>query len=168
MIRNIVFSSFSIIFLLICCNIIYYSEINSLNENTEVKQVLDGNYISIPSLGVYEPLYSIGDSLNNVDESVTVLEGSSYPTNESSALFLAAHSGPGDIAYFNTINLLKSGDIIDLHYNNRLFQYEVLSIEDQPKDGDIEVKRRSNHQLVLTTCSVYNDDMQTVVVAILI
>ena len=41
------------------------------------------------------------------------------PNEENSILFLAAHSGTGEIAYFQNLDKLKPKDIIKLKYKKK-------------------------------------------------
>ena len=126
-------------------------------------------HLTIPKIKVDEDIYKIDSSYNNVNEHVTILKESVLPSdNKDSVVFLAAHSGSGHLAYFRNLNKLQDGDVVSFSYNNIIYTYRVVNVFEEEKDGDIEVSRSSNRQLVLTTCSPNNDDKQLIVDTILI
>ncbi len=168
MIKNVCLCIVSLLICCVCCAFIY--KFNSVEDIvTQSSTVIDNsyyNYLYIPKINLKKELLPVDHISNNIEENVTVLSGSTFPDSTSSSLFLAAHSGYGEIAFFNYIHLLEKDDVIVVMYNNIEYFYSVVYNSNQPKDGDIEVNRFSDHQLVLTTCSVEDDKLQTVVVAI--
>ncbi len=158
----------SLIIFVVSCFLIYNSTSLSDDTPTSKSSVINSynNFLFIPKLDIKEVILPINHVGNNVEENVTVLKGSVFPNASSSILFLAAHSGDGRIAFFNEIHLLELDDIIEINYNGIRHFYYVVSNTVQPKDGDIEVNRIADHQVVLTTCNVANDKLQTVIVAI--
>ena len=119
--------------------------------------------IRIDSINLKEKLYPIGDKRNNVDENVTILKESISPQNNDSIFFLAAHSGTGPYAYFKNLNKVKINDIVILLYEDNEYQYTVKERWETEKDGDIEVKKEEENQLILTTCSPTNKTKQLVI-----
>lgn len=79
------------------------------------------------------------------------------PDQENSIIFLAAHSGSGEIAFFNNLDKLIKKDKIILEYNNEIYYYEVTDIWEENKNGYIHVNKGETKQLVLTTCSKKKD-----------
>ena len=79
------------------------------------------------------------------------------PDKENSIIFLAAHSGRGEIAFFDDLDKLIEKDIITLEYNNELYSYEVTDIWEENKNGYIHINKGKNKQLILTTCSKKKD-----------
>ena len=73
------------------------------NKNVNPKVIPIGRLI-IEKIKLDQALYDINSPNNNVEENVTILKGSSLPTNNKGIIFLAAHSGTGDIAYFNDLD----------------------------------------------------------------
>lgn len=118
----------------------------------------------IKELNINNYIYDFNSSKNTVEKNVEILDGSILPdNNNSSIIFLAAHSGNGKIAYFKNLDKLKIGDEIYFYYNNYKYIYQAVDIFEITKDGDIELNKISDNQLVLTTCSPNNSDMQLVV-----
>lgn len=125
--------------------------------------------IEIPKIKVAESIYSLESPKNTVDQHVSILKGSILPNNnQPSIVFLAAHSGSGSVAYFKDLDQLKIGDLIFFYYQKIQYTYQVIKVFEQEKDGDIELVKSSNQQLVLTTCSPIHKDQQLIVDTMLI
>ena len=60
-------------------------------------------YLIIPSLNITYGFYDIHNEFNNVDKNVTLIN-----SNIENTYVLAAHSGSGNLAYFNDLKYLKS------------------------------------------------------------
>ena len=119
--------------------------------------------IIIDKIGINKPLYTINSKHNNIEENITILEGSTYPDKDNSILFIAAHSGTGDIAFFNELDRLKINDEIVLNYNDKRYIYQVNNIYEQQKNGYISGIRENKKQLVLTTCCPNKDNCQLII-----
>ena len=78
-------------------------------------------------------------------------------------MFIAAHSGTGPIAYFNNLDKLEKNDLVRLIYKNIEYKYIVKEIWETEKDGDIEVNKTKEKQLILTTCSTRDKTKQLVI-----
>ena len=78
-------------------------------------------------------------------------------------IVLAAHSGRGYIAYFDDLDKLELNDIVKLTYNNKNLIYKVTNIEEQIKDGTIEINKTNKQRLILTTCSKKDKNKQLVI-----
>lgn len=120
-------------------------------------------YIKIDKLNINEKLYKINSSENNVDKHVTILKESVLPDKENSIVFIAAHSGTGDIAYFKDLDKLKIRDNIILNINKKNYTYTVKEMWEDPKNGYININKEKEKQLILTTCSPNNSKKQLIV-----
>lgn len=120
-------------------------------------------YIKIDKLNINEKLYKIDSSENNVDKHITILKESILSDNENSIIFIAAHSGTGDIAYFKDLDKLNTNDIIILNINKKNYTYIVKEMWEDPKNGYININKEKEKQLVLTTCSPNNSKKQLIV-----
>lgn len=109
--------------------------------------------IIIPKIKLDNNLYNKNSNLNDVDKNVEILDESILPGNQNSIVFLAGHSGNADNAYFNNLDKLGINDYLILQYKNYNYFYKIDKIVEQDKDGDIEINKSSNNQLILTTCS---------------
>ena len=163
-----------LIFFCIVCIIIYNNgkldtykiDKNLIVNYIEKQQVeLDDNIgtLKIDKINLSNKLYDINSDKNDVDKNVTILKGSIDPTNDNSIMFIAAHSGYGDKAYFRNLDKLVLNDEIILEYNNMKYKYIVIDKWEEKKDGDIEVNKTKEKQLVLTTCSTKDKNKQLVI-----
>jgi len=158
------------IFFLISCYLIYTNEKvtehnNTINQNFIDKRKSENivGKILIDKININRNLYDINDSNNEVDKNITILKGSIDPKYDNSIFFLAAHSGSGEIAYFNDLNKLEKGDLITLLYNDIKYEYIVNNKWETKKDGDIEVPKENKKQLILTTCSTKDKHKQLII-----
>lgn len=124
----------------------------SKKENDEIIGTL-----TIDKLNLSKKIYNINSSHNNVEENVTILN------DDMNLIVLAAHSGPGYIAFFNDLDKLELNDTVNLNYNNKNLVYKVTNIEEQLKDGTIEINKTDKQRLILTTCSKKDKTKQLVV-----
>ena len=155
------------IFILCCIFSVNKTESNSLipslTFNDETPKVLPVARIIIPKIGLDNPLYDIDSDENTVEKNIMFLNNPIFPNNDSSIIFLAAHSGSGGIAYFNDLDRLSIEDTLILQYKNYNYYYIIDKIYEVEKDGDIEVNKSSDKQLVLTTCSKTNQKKQLII-----
>ena len=124
----------------------------SKEENNEIIGTL-----TIDKLNLSKNIYNINSSHNNVEENVTILN------DDINLIVLAAHSGPGYIAFFDDLDKLELNDTINLTYNNKNLVYIVTNIEEQTKDGTIEINKTDKQRLILTTCSKKDKNKQLVI-----
>ena len=104
------------------CLLIYNLENNSNKKHIKTVNIKSNQYINnkvnnqlndkiigtlkIDKLNLSNNIYNIDSPNNNVDENVTILK------DDINLIVLAAHSGPGYIAYFDNLDQLKINDII--------------------------------------------------------
>ena len=125
--------------------------------NKDVNDEIIGT-LTIDKLNLSKNIYNINSSHNNVEENVTILN------DDMNLIVLAAHSGPGYIAFFNDLDKLELNDTVNLTYNNKNLVYKVINIEEQPKDRTIEINKTDKQRLILTTCSKKDKTKQLVVI----
>lgn len=164
---------FILIFFLLSCYIIYNKENNNLETlsenfkvkyNIQIKEILKDDSIGKLSINRINREFKLYDNeKNNVEENVTILDGSIEPKEDDSIMFIAAHSGTGKIAYFNDLDKLKVDDEVVLYYKGIKYTYVVKDIWETEKDGDIEVFKDEKKQLILTTCSKKNNNKQLII-----
>lgn len=119
--------------------------------------------LKIKKLNINQPLYKLDSEKNNIEKNVTILKDSIMPDQKESIVFLAAHSGAGKIAYFEELNQLTVGDIINLEYKNKKYEYQINKIWEENKNGYIHINKEDSNQLVLTTCSPTKINKQLVI-----
>lgn len=149
-----------VVIYLISCNIIYnhYSKQYKISMNNDIKisKVIDNEYLGylyIPKINLKKNLFKVNSKKNNIEYNVEVLKESIFPNEDNSIIFLAAHSGNGNNAYFSDLKLLTNGDIIILSYNNTIYKYVVINKKEIIKNGYITGNRNNNDEIILTTCS---------------
>lgn len=163
-----------LVYSLICHNIYIKNEkiTKKIISPTSTPQKLEDKeqigYIKIEKLNLFQPLYKKESKHNNIEENITILEESIMPNEENSILFLAAHSGTGEIAYFQNLDKLKPKDIIKLKYKKNIYYYQVKNIWEEKKTGYIHVNKNEKKQLILTTCNPRNSSTQLSINCILI
>ena len=119
--------------------------------------------IIIQKIKIKKNLYKIDSNNNNIEKNITILKESQYPDQDNSILFIAAHSGEGNIAFFNRLDELQKGDEIEIIYKDLTYIYQVNNIYEQVKDGYISGIKENKKQLVLTTCCPKKDNCQLIV-----
>lgn len=119
--------------------------------------------LKIKKLNINQPLYKLDSEKNNIEKNVTILKDSIMPDQKESIVFLAAHSGTGKTAYFEELNQLTVGDIINLEYKNKKYEYQINKIWEENKNGYIHINKEDSNQLVLTTCSPTKINKQLVI-----
>ena len=164
------------IFIILIIMIIFLSSLTiiKISDDQPLKKIItnfnilheDSNIIGsikIDKLNLNENLYKIESEENNVDKHVTILKESIFPENENSIIFIAAHSGIGEIAYFKNLDKIEQNDIINLKLNNKEYNYIVKNTWEEPKNGFININKEKENQLILTTCSPTNNGKQLIV-----
>ncbi len=123
-------------------------------------------YLTIPKINLHKGFLDMRSELNNVEQNVTVIKGSSYPTKDKGNLILAAHSGSGWKAFFNDLHKLSTGDEAKISYKGKTYTYKITNIYKQPKTGKIVIYRNYDKTtLTLITCTNYDSKTQTVYIA---
>ena len=119
--------------------------------------------IIIKKINLQNNLYDINSILNTIEKNVTILKESIPPNKQNSLLIIAAHSGTGNIAYFQELDKLDINDDITIIYKKKKYNYIVKDIWEEKKTGYIHINREKTKQLVLTTCSPTKDNYQLIV-----
>ena len=134
-----------------------YNEIkNSKNSNDSFAQLI------IPNLNINRPLYNINDKRNNVEKEVMVLETSNF---SSGNIVLAAHSGEGYNAYFNSLDQLDEKMDIYILYQDYIYTYKLFCSDEVEKTGYVMVKTYTYPTLQLITCKKNSSTKQIVFTA---
>lgn len=125
--------------------------------------------LEIPKISLKKGFFNLDSPYNNVNQNVTVLKTSSMPDVETGNLILAAHSGDALISYFRYLYKLQVGDLAYVFYNNKRYEYQIVKIYNQEKNGTVAIYR-DGHKTTLTliTCTYQSDTLQTVYIAELI
>lgn len=116
-------------------------------------------FLIIPSLNMAYGFYDTQSKLNDVNKNVALID-----SNIENTYILAAHSGMGNLAYFNDLKYLRKKDKIYLKFENKTLEYEVVNIRSNIKNGKIRIKNKEN-QLILTTCDQIKKGNQLIIEA---
>jgi len=116
-------------------------------------------FLIIPSLNMTYGFYDTQSKLNDVNKNVALID-----SNIENTYILAAHSGMGNLAYFNDLKYLRKKDKIYLKFENKTLEYEVVNIRSNIKNGKIRIKNKEN-QLILTTCDQIKKGNQLIIEA---
>lgn len=127
-----------------------------MNNDIKISNVIDNEYLGyiyIPKINIKKNLFSIESNKNNIEYNVEILKETIFPDKDNSIVFLAAHSGSGNNAFFNDLKHLNNNDEIILSYKNTIYKYIVIDKKEVLKNGYITGNRQANDEIVLTTCS---------------
>ena len=146
-------------------NIIVNKNIKEIKKIENDKSLVDDSIgqIIIEKININSKLYKIDSPKNNIENNITILKGSIEPEKEDSIVFIAAHSGYGEKAFFKDLDKLDIEDKIILSYKNIDYIYKVKNKWETNKDGDIEVQKEDEKQLILTTCSPKDKTKQLII-----
>ena len=123
-------------------------------------------YLTIPKINLKKGFLDMRSKLNNIEQNITGIEGSSYPDKEKGNLIIAAHSGSGWKAFFNDLYKLSTGDKAEISYKGKKYTYKIVNIYKQQKTGTIAIYRNYDKTtLTLITCTNFDKATQTVYVA---
>ena len=123
-------------------------------------------YLTIPKINLKKGFLDMRSKLNNIEQNITVIEGSSYPDKEKGNLIIAAHSGSGWKAFFNDLYKLSTGDVAEVSYKGKKYTYKIVNIYKQEKTGTVAIYRNYDKTtLTLITCTNFDKATQTVYIA---
>ncbi|MBQ6135287.1 MAG: sortase [Bacilli bacterium] len=120
----------------------------------------------IPRIHLKQSFYSKDSLENTIEKHVSILKESPPPSYENSLFLLAAHSGEGEVAYFEELNQLEIGDSVEITYEGVAYSYLIDSIWEEEKTGYIHVPSGEGRQLILTTCSPGKKNTQLIIYCI--
>ena len=146
-----------------------YEEIKEIDEDEYNNYIFDeptDEYIGtliIDKINLNRGFYSINSKYNNVDHNIMVVETSNMPNIRNGNLILASHSGSSSISFFKNLYLLELNDKASVKYKNRTYNYKLVNIYTDKKDGDVVVSRDANSTiLTLITCTKNDNTTQTI------
>lgn len=155
------------------------TEINSAEEKEEnnnenvITQQINPNepiaVLEIPKINLYQNLYPKQSELNTISKNVKIMNEAVFPDVNNGNFILAAHSGTGYIAFFKNLHKLVNNDKVYIYYNNIKYEYEIVLIYDENKDGDISLEKDPNQTVItLITCKYKDKTKQTIFVGNLV
>ena len=123
-------------------------------------------YLTIPKINLKKGFLDMRSKLNNIEQNITVIEGSSYPDKEKGNLIIAAHSGSGWKAFFNDLYKLSTGDTAEISYKGKKYTYKIVNIYKHEKTGTVAIYRNYDKTtLTLITCTNFDKTTQTIYIA---
>jgi len=128
----------------------------------------DYNYIGtleIPKIGFKRGFVDINSTDNNVDQNISIMQGSSFPNVSRGNLIIAGHSGTAWNSFFNDLYKVEKGDVIYVYYQNVKYTYVIVNIYNVQKTGTVDIYRDGKKTTVtLITCKNDSDTEQTIYV----
>ena len=122
--------------------------------------------LEIPRIGLKRGFYNVGSKYNDITHNVTMMEGSTSPSEGNGNLILIAHSGDSYISYFAYLYRLGVGDDCYITLSGVTYHYQIVDIYDVLKSGMMVLDwDKSKMTLTLITCTKDSDTLQTVYVA---
>ena len=119
--------------------------------------------LEIPKIGFYKGFYAKESSLNNVKYNIKILEVSSYPDEEDGNVIIIGHSGNYSNSYFANLYKLNIGDTASVYYDNKKYNYKIVNIYTDIKDGTVTIYRdETKNTMTLITCTKDDETRQTI------
>lgn len=119
--------------------------------------------LEITKIGFYKGFYTKESSLNNVKFNIKILDVSAYPDEQNGNVIIIGHSGNYSNSYFANLYKLENGDIASLYYKDHKYNYKIVNIYTDRKDGTVTIYRDENKStMTLITCTKDDDTTQTI------
>lgn len=119
--------------------------------------------LDIPKIAFNKGFYSKESSLNNVKFNLKILSDSSYPDQDKGNVIIIGHSGNYNNSYFANLYQLVIGDTASINYMGHKYNYKIVDIYTDTKDGTVTIYRDENKScLTLITCTKDDDKTQTI------
>ena len=119
--------------------------------------------LNIPKIGFSKGFYSKESALNNVKFNLKILKDSSYPDQDKGNVIIIGHSGNYNNSYFANLYRLNEGDMASIDYMGKKYNYKIVNIYTDAKDGTVTIYRNENKScLTLITCTKDDDKTQTI------
>lgn len=144
-------------------SIIINEYISNINKKEEINYYDIFMVLEIPKLKLQKEIFDFNSDLNDVSKNILLVQGSTMPNKMYSNVILASHSGNSDISYFKNLDKLIIGDYANLYYEKNKYEYKLVDIYNENKDGTIVIHRdKKQDNLVLITCDRKNNNLQNV------
>ncbi len=137
-------------------------ENSSDTESSENYETYIGQ-LEIPKINFYKGFYAKESPLNDVKYNIKILEVSDYPTVSNGNVIIIGHSGNYSNSYFANLYKLALGDTASIYYDNKKYNYKIVNIYTDAKDGTVTIYRNeSKNTMTLITCTKDDDTKQTI------
>lgn len=119
--------------------------------------------LEINKIGFYKGFYTKESSLNNVKFNIKILDVSAYPDEQNGNVIIIGHSGNYSNSYFANLYKLENGDIASIYYKDHKYNYKIVNIYTDRKDGTVTIYRDENKStMTLITCTKDDETKQTI------
>jgi LPXTG-site transpeptidase (sortase) family protein len=119
--------------------------------------------LDIPKIGFSKGFYKKESKLNNVKFNLKILPVSSYPDEAKGNVIIIGHSGNYNNSYFANLYKLNLEDTASITYNGSKYNYKIVDIYTDTKDGKVTIYRNENKScLTLITCTKDDSTTQTI------
>ena len=152
-------------FIIILIILITNNKVPTKNISNE-SSIDNNNYLIIEKINFKQQFFNKYDENNTIDKHIEILNESIMPDENNSIVIIAAHSGEGEIAYFNDLIYLNIKDELILYYKNKYYKYTIIEIYEESKTGYINIDKNIEDQLILTTCHPFKKNKQLIINAI--
>ena len=152
-------------FIIILIILITNNKVPTKNISNE-SSIDNNNYLIIEKINLKQQFFNKYDENNTIDKHIEILDESIMPDENNSIVIIAAHSGEGEIAYFNDLIYLNIKDELILYYKNKYYKYTIIEIYEESKTGYINIDKNIEDQLILTTCHPFKKNKQLIINAI--
>lgn len=141
----------------------YYFQMNSTPDSYVPKNNDFIMILEIPKLNLKKGIYNFKSKYNSVDYGIELLTNSKMPTENSSTLFLASHSGSSAISYFHNLKNLIKEDLVKIYYQQNIYLYQIEKVVEINKNGYMMYPiDNENNQIALITCHEKDKNKQIV------
>lgn len=116
--------------------------------------------ISIPKINLKLYVTKAKDDFSNLSKNLVYYKH----FNLDNKIIIFGHSGLGKGTYFNRLDELEKGDLLELYYEDKVYFYEVYSIYAVDKTRvDILKDEENCNKLLLVTCDKINKNDRLIV-----
>lgn len=130
------------------------------NTNTQMNYLM---VLEVPKISLKKGIYNKDSKYNTVNYGIQIMKDSNMPIEELGNVILASHRGTSSIAYFNNLEKLNNGDLVNIYYQGTKYIYEINNIYEQDKTGTIQIKKdNTKSTITLITCKRNSKDKQLV------
>lgn len=142
----------------------YYQEKEDITSTEDNYKYL--GILNIPNIKLNRGFYPKNSPLNDLNKNIYYLKESIPIEEENSMVILAAHRGNSSVSFFNDLDKLSIGNIINLNYKGTNYKYVLSFKYNELKDGILTIHRdKYKNSLILITCNKFDKKYQTIYVS---
>lgn len=142
----------------------YYQEKEDITSTEDNYKYL--GILNIPDIKLNRGFYPKNSPLNDLNKNIFYLKESIPIEEKNSMVILAAHRGNSSVSFFNDLDKLSIGNIINLNYKGTNYKYVLSFKYNELKDGILTIHRdKLKDSLILITCNKFDKKYQTIYVS---